>query len=283
MSKKLKEQTTIEAMPVVVEETANLPVQHQESLARQFLDIVTKASTDTRCNVDKMRALLDMQKEMVAEERRVQYSQSMRAAQAEMEPVVRKSQNDHTKSKYAKLEHIDKVIRPIYTKHGFSLSFDTRREEDGTVTAICSVLHDSGHTERKELNGAVDSTGAKGTANKTAMQGVGSTVSYLRRYLTCMIFNIVLVNEDDDGTGGKREIANDRFAGQAAEQTVAPKLSLEEAAAALKDKLLGAKTMEKRGEIFIRNVKIIETLDAEDRADLSNELREIAERNPEND
>ena len=34
------------------------------------------------------------------------------------------------------------------------------------------------------------------------MQGVGSTNSYLRRYITCNIFNIVVVGDDDDGTGG---------------------------------------------------------------------------------
>ena len=34
------------------------------------------------------------------------------------------------------------------------------------------------------------------------MQGVGSTNSYLRRYIACNIFNIVVVGDDDDGNGG---------------------------------------------------------------------------------
>ena len=36
----------------------------------------------------------------------------------------------------------------------------------------------------------------------TAIQALGSTVSYGRRYLTLMIFNVALTNEDDDGVGG---------------------------------------------------------------------------------
>jgi len=31
---------------------------------------------------------------------------------------------------------------------------------------------------------------------------VGSTNSYLRRYIVCNIFNIVVLGDDDDGNGG---------------------------------------------------------------------------------
>ena len=34
------------------------------------------------------------------------------------------------------------------------------------------------------------------------MQAVGSTNSFLRRYIICNIFNIVVVGDDDDGNGG---------------------------------------------------------------------------------
>ena len=37
---------------------------------------------------------------------------------------------------------------------------------------------------------------------KSSVQAVGSTDSFLRRYVACNIFNIVVVGDDDDGTGG---------------------------------------------------------------------------------
>ena len=40
------------------------------------------------------------------------------------------------------------------------------------------------------------------TGGKTNVQAVGSTNSFLRRYIACNIFNIVVVGDDDDGTGG---------------------------------------------------------------------------------
>ena len=39
------------------------------------------------------------------------------------------------------------------------------------------------------------------SGGKSALQGVGSTNSYLRRYIACNIFNIVVVGDDDDGNG----------------------------------------------------------------------------------
>jgi hypothetical protein len=43
---------------------------------------------------------------------------------------------------------------------------------------------------------------ARPDAQPASVQGVGSTNSYLRRYIACNIFNIVVVGEDDDGNGG---------------------------------------------------------------------------------
>ena len=40
------------------------------------------------------------------------------------------------------------------------------------------------------------------SGGKSTVQGIGSTNSYLRRYIACNIFNIVVVGDDDDGTGG---------------------------------------------------------------------------------
>src|SRR5437868_10847937 len=55
----------------------------------------------------------------------------------------------------------------------------------------------SGHFEDSFMPAPPDTSGGKST-----VQGVGSTNSYLRRYIACNIFNIVVVGEDDDGNGG---------------------------------------------------------------------------------
>ena len=53
-----------------------------------------------------------------------------------------------------------------------------------------------GHFEDSYMSAPLDTTGGK-----SSVQAVGSTNSFLRRYIACNIFNIVVVG-DDDGNGG---------------------------------------------------------------------------------
>jgi hypothetical protein len=140
-----------------------------------------------------------MQREIIADDARLQFNRAMSAAQGEMHPVVRDATNDQTKSRYARLETIDALIRPIYTRHGFCLEFNSEPVDGPNERIVCEVSHAAGYTKRRQLEAAPDIAGPKGMPNKTALHGLGSTVSYLRRYLTCMIFNIVLANDDNDG------------------------------------------------------------------------------------
>lgn len=162
------------------------------------LDMILRAASDPSVSIEKMERLFALHEKMQKDKARKEYSEAMAAAQADIGPVARDRQNAHTKSAYATLEAIDEAIRPISTRHGFALSFDAQESDKG-LTIICDVLHSGGHSERKTLTGALDTIGTNGTRNKTDIQGLGSTTSYLRRYLTCMVFNVAIKNEDKDG------------------------------------------------------------------------------------
>lgn len=168
--------------------------------SRSLINVIAQAAADKDMDVAKLRELIDLQRGIVAEQARVAFEQAMVLAQEEMPGVVRDAMNDHTRSRYARLETIDLKIRPVYTRHGFSLSFDGQTQADRSIEVTCIVSHRDGHTRTYKLAGDLDATGSQGKANKTPIQAMGSTVSYLRRYLTCMIFNIVLTNEDRDGS-----------------------------------------------------------------------------------
>jgi hypothetical protein len=118
--------------------------------------------------------------------------------------VVRLAINTETRSKYATLEAVDAAIRPIYSKHGFALSF-TETPSDAAELKITCLVTREGHSETYFLSALSDTVGPKGAPNKTNVQGVGSSVTYLRRYLTCMIFNVAL---RDDNDGNRQRAAN---------------------------------------------------------------------------
>jgi ERF superfamily protein len=173
-------------------------------LADSLLNFVARAMADPSVNVDKLQLLLSMQREIVADDARLQFNRSMSLAQSEMQPVLRDAANDQTRSKYARLETIDAAVRPIYTRHGFCLEFNSEAIEGPNERIVCEVSHTAGHTKKFQLEAAPDMAGPQGRPNKTPLHGLGSTVSYLRRYLTCMIFNVALANDDNDGNRQQR-------------------------------------------------------------------------------
>ncbi len=165
-----------------------------------ILDVITRAASDPSTDVSKMEKLLEMFERISAKNAEVQFNTAMRAAQEEMPKILRTKDNNQTGSKYADLERVNDAIVPIYTKHGFSLSFGTADcQIAGHARVTCLVSHTGGHSRPYQADIPLDLTGPKGNQNKTGVQGFGSTMSYGRRYLALLVFNLTLTNEDTDG------------------------------------------------------------------------------------
>jgi hypothetical protein len=149
-------------------------------------------------DADQLGKLVALHQDWQDRKASMEYAAAMQACQAEMPSVLRSKQGEN--SKYAPLEEVHSVIKPIYLRHGFSLSFgEIPPTTPGQCNISCDVSHTGGHTVKRTLEGGLDVAGPKGGATKTPIQGKGSTMSYLRRYLTLMIFNITVENEDRDG------------------------------------------------------------------------------------
>ena len=164
-----------------------------------LLSAVIQAASDPRVDVAKMQALLAMKERIDLAEAERQFNIAMNLVQSELRPVVRESENQSTKSRYTKLEKLSAAIGPVILTHGFSVSYDSPAWEGTKVTVGCTLAHCGGFSRHYQLAGDLDTAGPQGKANKTAIQGLGSTVSYLRRYLKLMMFDVVLVDEDNDG------------------------------------------------------------------------------------
>ena len=157
---------------------------------------------------DALEKFIALQERVLDRNAKQAYAASMSAAQKEMAQVtiVKDAENSQTNSKYAKLGNIIKAIGPIYTKHGLSLEFGTESPTiENTIRIVCDVTHELGYSKRYELDMPLDNAGLKGTVNKTGPHAFGSSVSYARRYLTLMIFNLALLDEDDDAVEATRE------------------------------------------------------------------------------
>ncbi|MDE1828233.1 MAG: ERF family protein [Candidatus Micrarchaeota archaeon] len=164
-----------------------------------ILAIIARAASDPAVDVDKMQKLLDMKERMDAKLGESEFNAAMSAVQAELRRIVADASNPQTRSKYASYAALDRVVRPIYTTHGFALSFDTGETTlDQAVRVQCYVSHRGGFSRTYHVDMPADGKGAKGGDVMTKTHATGSAMSYGMRYLLKMIFNIA-IGEDDDG------------------------------------------------------------------------------------
>jgi hypothetical protein len=165
-----------------------------------LLAAITRLAGQREIRVDLLQLLLDRQERAEAREAERQYRAAMNAAQAEILPIVKNTPNTATGSFYAQLEAVDAIIRPIYVKHGFSLSFDQVAPlQPGFVRIECRCAHIGGHVEVFGREAPPDTLGPKGNPVKTPLHGVASADTFLKRYITVGIFNVVLKGMDKDG------------------------------------------------------------------------------------
>jgi hypothetical protein len=153
--------------------------------------------------VDQLQILQEMHFKELARSAEVEFNLAMNAVQSELGRIAPDLNNPQTKSKYASYAALDRVIRPIYTRHGFSLSFDSGDSTIAeTVVAFCYVSHSAGHTRKYQSPPMPsDGKGAKGGDVMTKTHATGAAMSYAMRYLLKFIFNIAVGEDDTDGNG----------------------------------------------------------------------------------
>ena len=154
---------------------------------------------DKGSDIDKLERLFDLEQRYNADKAKMAYAAAMAALQSELDPVKRDKENGQTSSMYASLEAVIKQLQPLKAKHGFSVSFNTEDGPESSISGVASLMHIGGHSETFRLRLPLDAVGIKGNRNKTEIHATSSAVSYLRRYLEAMIFNVVFTDEDDDG------------------------------------------------------------------------------------
>lgn len=167
----------------------------------QLLQIALQNSA----GIDVIERLSALQERAMDRDAEMQFTEAMNAAQAELGRIAPDLTNPSTKSKYASYAALDRKIRPVYIKHGFSLSFDSGDSPlPETVRVICYVSHRGGHTRRYMAPPMpADGKGAKGGEVMTKTHATGAAMSYGARYLLKFIFNIAVGEEDTDGNGAE--------------------------------------------------------------------------------
>lgn len=154
--------------------------------------------------IDVIERLSVLQERAQARDAEIQFTEAMNAAQAEIGRIAPDQKaTDGAKQKWASYAALDRVIRPIYIKNGFSLSFDSGISPiPETVIVECYVSHKGGHTRKYSAPPMpADGKGARGGDVMTKTFATGSGMSYGARYLLKFIFNIAVGEDDPEANG----------------------------------------------------------------------------------
>lgn len=168
--------------------------------------MIERIAMDPSIPLDRLEKMLDMKERMEDRAREDQerqarkaYFAAMAACQSEIPVVVKAQKNTHTNSNYADLAAIERSAMPVIHRHGFSVSFQPDGYNDkGELRVLWEIGHAEGHVRNGVGEIPVDGAGSQGKVNKTGTQAFGSTATYGRRYLLCMLFNIS-TGDDKDG------------------------------------------------------------------------------------
>lgn len=189
----------------------NAVIEHApeaQSDARTIIQVIERAAMNPDVDISKMERLLAMQERIHDRTAKAAYAAALAAMQPEL-PIIAerggiKDRGGNVQSRYALWEDIVGVITPILSRHGFALSFRTGNDANGvTVTGVLS--HREGHSEQTSLTLPIDTSGSK-----NAVQSVGSSTSYGKRYTCAALLNLRTGDTDDDGqVGGGPSLVND--------------------------------------------------------------------------
>ena len=111
------------------------------------------------------------------------------AVQAEIRNPIKDATNPHFKSGFASLPAILSYVRPVLEKHGLAV-LQVAAGEDGRAGCATVLLHRSGQFIASDVLLMKD--------RKDDAQGLGSALTYSRRYSLCALLNIA-ADDDDDG------------------------------------------------------------------------------------
>lgn len=166
--------------------------QHDMSMASRIVELASMPDFD----VAKLDKLMDLQEREMNRLAKIAFNKDFTAMQSEITTVTKSKQGHNYK--YATLEDIVDIVRPTLEKHGFAVSFGVNTTTDIIVT--CTLMHKEGHSIETTMQLPADKTGSK-----NAVQAIGSSVSYAKRYTLSSLLNIATRDDDDAQASMQRD------------------------------------------------------------------------------
>ena len=169
-------------------------IKEPESMlpADPMVSMIERVAMDPELPIERLTALMDMRERQMNKEAEQVFNQAFAAAMAEMPDVKRTGHNKHLGVRYSTLDDLIHATRPVLSRHGLSLNWQSAIDA-GNITVTAIVRHSQGHSIQTTLTGPRDNG-----KQMNALQGGGSTETYLKRYTGFAILGLSSGDENDN-------------------------------------------------------------------------------------
>lgn len=171
------------------------PAAAAKNTAANTLAVIAQALKDPTFKPESMKMVLDMHKEMVAEQARIDYINAFHAMKAALPSIdkdgrivvlekgadgkrVEGRDRVQQSTPFATYDNIRAKVDPILARFGFTMWDETQPSPDGSrILVVVHLDHNSGHGRQTAFPLPAETSGSKNN-----VQGWGSAFSYGRRY-----------------------------------------------------------------------------------------------------
>ncbi|WP_297803694.1 ERF family protein [uncultured Brevundimonas sp.] len=195
-----------------------------------------------------------------------EFAKAFVAAQMATEAVKKAASNPHFKSKYADLAEVVEATVPALNANGIAV-MQSPGYDNGLVSITTVLIHESGATATGTL---------RLNPTKADPQGIGSAITYGRRYALLAMTGAAPEDDDGNAASGPREPKQQP-------KPTPPVQTLEQRRDAAIEALKGADTPAKVERLFNLTTELRAELDAKDPEGLSLLMDAIEQRRDELD
>lgn len=179
---------------------SDLAVQKQMT-PMEMIQVAFDAAIRQGSAMDVVNLILEQQKWMIQHSEEENFNATLKCIQKKLKTIPKRGWNPDTKSKFATSEDIDNEIQTLLDDENMTLSFRPAVAERPDEVLIVGLLSLGAYTREYPLNMPADGKGAKGGGVMSRTHATGAAITYGKRYLKNMIFDLRFDEVDDDGNG----------------------------------------------------------------------------------
>ena len=183
----------------------NAVTKNEDALlpADPMVSMIERIAMDPDADLEKLERMLEMKKTHEADVAKASFAAAFSKASAAF-PKIPLRGKGHNGKRYATLEDITALTRPVLSENGLVLSISIDVGQNVVVTA--ELMHKDGHTKSTSIELPRDNSGSK-----NAVQSVGSTQTYGQRYTAQAILGLSLGDDTDDDGNSFQTVGPDEF------------------------------------------------------------------------